>query len=369
MVNENRPGGNANFDHDPTPSRHLGELTLQFLQTYKESDEFRYGYNLGNLQFADPNRLSGSGKRKAIWVQAFADRLFGVQTINEADRLLEPWMRWGEVHSAIWYPYYNEDHGDEDYNSRYKRTRELFNEVPVPEEIKEYQGDLTDEDLRSLADGLLWLTGDIRHTIDLTEGLPKPASVETVFKTQRILGRPVEPAGGFEAAVVDKPNVRRVEHEGKSYVTFSFDEPAEFGYEDISSEEEWQRWDHIEVGTHVKYVYEDRRSRQKTSETGIVQGFELMGAGDAMMFAPGVSKIGIIVLNEETRFYQCPLVSDIRLDDEEFTGEELLPKPPEPVDLVVIEPQTGKVTESTFGSMKEASEAVVRQLSEGLGRD
>lgn len=372
MVQENQPGGNASIDQDPTPDRPLGDLTRQFLQTYKASDEFTRGYNLMNFPFlnkAEIDRLSDMGKRQALWVQAFADRLFGVQALGEADSLLEPWMRWGKIHSEIWHPYYNEEPVDEDYGSRYKKSQELFNEVPIPEEIREYQGNLTDEDLKSLADRLSWLARDIRETIDLTEGLPKPVSMETVFRTQRILGRSVEPAGGLKAEAANKPNVRRIEHEGEKYFTLDFDKPAGVGSLDTSSEQEWQRWERIAVGTHVRYIYKDYRSRQRTLEAGTVQGFALLGAGDAMLFAPAVSKIGVIVVNEDTRFYRCPLVEDIRLDDEEFVDGELSPRPPEPVEMVEIKPETGEVIKSTFSSMEAASEAIVRQLSEEFKRE
>lgn len=371
MVQENHPGGNASIDYDPTPDRPLGDSTLQFLQTYKASSEFRNGYNLSNFPWLNKdqiNRLSDGGQREALWVQSFADRLFGVQTLAEADHLLEPWIKWGEIHQTIWEPYYYQEPSGEDYSSKYERLKESFAKVPVPEEIREYQGDLTDEDLRSMK-GLLWLTKDVKETIDLIEGLPRPVSMETIFRTQRILGRPVEPVGGLTELVVNKPSIRRVEHEGKYYIAFDLEEPADFGYEETSSDEEWQRWDQIEVGTHVNYVDEEFRSGQRIREAGIVQGFDLLGAGDAMLFAPYVAFIGIIVVNEKTGFYQCPLISNIVFDEEEFPNEKLTPEPPEPIDVVVIKPKTGEVTASTFSSIESASEAVSREISDGFERD
>lgn len=356
----------AKFDHDPNLDRPLGESTRQFLQKYRTTDEFRYGYNLGNMQFANPDQYSEIGRRKAIWVQSFVSTLFDVQTVNEADSLLEPWMRWGKIHSDIWRPYWNGDHGEEDVSAHYKRTRELFDEVPIPEEIKQYKGDLTDEDLRSMADSLLWLTRDIRESIDLFEDVARPVSLDTIFRAQKIMNEPVTPAGGLESDVVNKPSVRKVEHEGKNYIAFDFEGmPADSASEDQSSDAEWERWNQLQLGTHIKYLREDRQAKQKTLESGTVHGFHLLGAGDAMLFGPSVANIGIIVVNDGTRFYQCPLISEIRLDSEEFTPGELTKvEQPKPVDVVIMRPPTGEVTQQTFGSMEEATEAVKKQIAQ-----
>ncbi len=359
----------AKFDHDPNLDRPLGESTRQFLQKYRASDEFKYGYNLWNMQFADPNQYSGRGKRQAIWVQSFVGRLFDVQTANEADRLLEPWMRWGKVHSDIWHPYWNGDHDGEDTSAHYKRTQEQFNAVPIPEEIKAYQADLTDADLRTLADGLLWMTREIRESIDLTEGTQRPISLSTVFRVQRIMGKPFMPAGGLEDQVRNKPSVRRIEHEGKTYIAFDIDgEEADSASKDPSSEEEWERWNQLQVGTRVSYLREDRKVKKKTVEVGTVRGFDLLGAGEAMLFGPSVANIGIIVTNDQTGFFQCPLVSDIRLDQNQITPEELSSiEPPKPVDVVIIRPPTGEVSQQTFSSMEEATEAVGKQIAQEFG--
>lgn len=360
----------AKFDHDPNLDRPLKESTRNFLQKYRATDEFRYGYNLGNLQIANPNYDSEVGIREVIWKQFFVGRLFDVQTANEADHLLKPWMQWGKVYSDIWYPYWNGDHGGEDTSAHYKRTRELFDEVPIPEEIKQYQGDLTDEDLRSMADGLLLLTRDIRETIDLFEGVARPVSLDTIFKAQRIMNEPVVPVGGLKQGIVNKPSVRRVEQRGKNYIAFDFEGmPADSASEDPSSDAEWKRWDQLEVGAHIKYLQKGRQAKQKTLEAGTVHGFDLLGAGDAMLFGPSVANIGIVTVNDETRFYQCPLVSEIRLDSEEFTPEELTKvEQPKPVEVVVMKPPTGEVTQQTYASMGEATEAVSRQIAQEFGQ-
>ena len=340
----------ATFDHDPNLDRLLGKSTRHFLQKYRATDEFRHGYNLWNMQFADPNSYSDVGRRQAIWVQSFVGRLFDVQTANEADRLLEPWMRWGKVHSDIWHLYWNGDHDGEDTSAQYKRTQEQFNTVPIPEEIKQYQGDLTDEELRSLADGLLWMTREIRETVDLFEGVARPVSLDTVFKAQRIMNEPVVPAGGLEPDIINKPSVRRVEHEGKNYIAFDFEGmPADSASQDSSTDAEWERWNKLVLGTHIKYLKEDPQAKQKTLESVIVHGFHLLGAGDAMLFGPSVANIGIITVNDETKFYQCPLISEIRLDTEEFTPEELTKvEQPKPVDVVVMKPSTREVTQQIY---------------------
>lgn len=359
----------SKFDHDPNLGRPLGESTRQFLQKYRATDEFRHGYNLGNMQFADPSHYSEVGKRRTIWVQSFVDRLFDAETVNEADSLLEPWTLWGKIHSDIWRPYWEGEHGDEDVSAHYKGTRELFDAVPIPEEIKQYQGDLTDEDLRSLADGLLWMARDIRGSIDLFEGVATPVSLDTIFKAQRLMNEPVVLAGGLEQDVVSKPSVKRIEHEGKSFIAFDFEGmPADSASEDSSTDAEWERWNKLELGTHVKYLREDRQAKQKTLEAGTVHGFHLLGAGDAMLFGPSVANIGIIIVNDETRFYQCPLVSEIRLDTEEFTPEELTKiEQPKPIDVVVMKLPTGEVAQQTYASMEEATEAVSRQIAQEFG--
>ncbi|MCL5784408.1 MAG: hypothetical protein M1142_03585 [Patescibacteria group bacterium] len=354
------------FDHDPNLDRPLGGSTRQFLKRYYETDEFKHGYNLWNMQFADPNQYSGVGRRRAIWVQSFVNRLFDVQTVSEADRLLEPWIRWGKVHSDIWRPYWNGDHSDEDTSAHYKRIQESFNAVPIPEEIKAYQGNLMDEDLRTLADGLLWMTREIRESIDLTEGAQRPIPLSTVFRVQRIMGKPFMPAGGLEDQVRDKPSIRRIEHEGKTYIAFDIDgEEADFASLDPSSEEEWQRWNQLQVGTRVRYLREDREAKKKTVELGTVRGFDLLGAGDAMLFGPSVANIGIIVTNDQTGFFQCSLVSDIRLDQNQITLEELSSIEPEkPVDVVFMKPQTGEVTQQTFETMEQATDEVKKRITQ-----
>lgn len=359
----------AKLDHDPNLDRPLGEPTRNFLQKYRATDEFRYGYNLGNRQFVNPEGYNEVGKRQTIWVQSFVGRLFDVQTINEADRLLEPWTGWDKIHSGIWAPYWNGDHGGEDSSAHYKRTKELFNAVPIPEEIKRYQGDLTDEDLKSMADSLVWMTGDIRESIDLFENAARPVSIKTIFRVQRIMDQPVIPAGGLEPDIVNKPSVRRVEHEGKHYIAFDFEGMlADSASEDPSADEEWERWNQLQLGTHIKYLREDRQAKRKTLESGIVHGFHLLGAGDAMLFGPSVANIGIIAVNDSTRFYQCPLVAEIRLDTEEFTPEELTRvEQPKPVDVVVMRPPTVEITKRTFGSMEEATEAVGKQIVQEFG--
>lgn len=359
----------AKFDHEPNLGRPLGESTRNFLQKYRATDEFRHGYNLGNMQFADPNRYSEVGRRQAIWVQSFVNRLFDVETANEADRLLEPWMRWDKVRSDVWRPYWNGDHGNEDTSAHYKRTTELFNAVPISEEIKAYQGDLRDEDLRTLAYSLLWMTREIRESIDLTEGAQRPIPLSTVFRVQRIMRRPFMPAGGLEDQVRNKPNVRRIEHEGKTYIAFDIDgEESDFASQDPSSEEEWQRWNQLQVGVRVSYLREDRKAKMKTVEVGSVRGFDLLGAGDAMLFGPSVANIGIIVTNDQTGFFQCPLVSDIRLDKNQITPEELSSIEPEkPVDVIFMKPQTGEVTQQTFETMKQATDEVKKRITQEFG--
>ena len=354
----------ARFDHDPNLDRPLRAETQQFLRVYRESVEFRNHYENNLSLHGELGGLSDIGKRKAIWSTVFVNRLFNLSTLGEADRLLEPWIKWSEAHSKIWFKYWRED-GDKDVHARYEESEKQFAQVEIPPEIKQYQGDLQDEDLRSLAHWEIFkLTKEIRESVDLFEDITKPVSLDTLFRAQRVMNQPAIPAGGLEEHVVNKPSVRRIEHDGKNYIAFDFEgEPTDTVSEDPSSEEEWQRWNHIEAGTRVKYLREDSHAKEKTFQNGVVHGFDLLGAGDVMLFGPSVANIGIIVVNDETRFYQCPLISDIRLESEEFTVEELKAKEqPKAVDFVIVRPSTGEVTQQSFESMEEATEAVKKQI-------
>lgn len=358
----------AKFDHDPNLDRPFNPTTWQSLQKYKASDEFRYHYD-GNLALAgDLDRLSDIGRRKAIWSRAFVDRLFSIDSVATANRLLEPWMKWGEVHSQIWSKYWNGE--GEDTNARYNATQAEFDAVEIPPAIREYQDDLSDDELRSLAHWEIFkLARDIRELIDLFEGVTRPVSLDTIFRAQRIMNQPIEPTGGLKPDIVNKPSLRRIEHDGKHFIAFDFEGmPADTVFEDPSSDAEWERWNQLQLGTHIKYLREDHQAKQKTLESGTVHGFLLLGAGDAMLFGPSVANIGIIAVNDRTRFYQCPLVSEIRLGSEEFTPEELTRvEQPKPVDVVVMRPSAGEVTKQTFGSMEEATEAVGKQIVQEFG--
>lgn len=351
----------ARFDHDPNLDRPLKAETRQFLQAYRSSDEFRYYENNLSLH-GKLDGFSDYGKRRAVWSIAFVDRLFNLTALDEANRLLGPWTKWGETHSKIWSKY---SKGEGNAYVRYEECEKQFAQVEIPPEIKQYQGDLQDEELRSLAHWEIFkLTKEIRESVDLFKDIEKPVSLDTIFRAQRIMYQPAVPVGGLDEYVVNKPSIRRIEHDGRDYFAFDFEgEPADTFFEDPSSEEEWQRWNHIQVGTRVKYLREDPQAKQKTVQNGVVHGFDLLGAGDAMLFGPSVANIGIIVVNDETEFYQCPLVSDIRLDSEEFTMEELMPKEqPKTVEVVLMNPSTGEVVQQAFESIGEATEAVKKQI-------
>ncbi|OGK38869.1 hypothetical protein A3F34_00470 [Candidatus Roizmanbacteria bacterium RIFCSPHIGHO2_12_FULL_44_10] len=358
----------AQHDHDPNLDRPLGQATQQFLQTYRASDEFGFRYD-GNLSLVgDLNRLSNAGRRQGVWSRTFVDRLFGLGSLAEADRLLKPWEQWSKIHSRIWSRYYGDEAGDAE--TRYKKAEREFNDVEIPPEIREYQGDLTEEDLKSLAHREIFrLTASIRESIDLLEGVATPVSLDTIFRAQRTIDQPVSPVGGLETEIVNKPSVRRIPHEGAYYVAFDYEgEPADSASRDPATDEEWDRWDKLEVGAHIKYLVDDHQGEPRALAAGTVHGFYLLGAGDAMLLEPSVAKIGIISVNELTGFYQCPLVADIRLDSEEFTLEELaLVKQPKPVELVTIKPQTGEHNRQTFNSMEEAVDAVRNALHGFLG--
>lgn len=344
--------------------------TRQYLQEYRATYEFKHEYNFGNLHWADPSRMSETGKRRAMWARGFVDRLFGIQSVQELDKLSDPWMKWDKIRAELWRPYWNGEHGDDSksINAHYNRIKEQFSQIPIPEEIIAYQGDLTDDDLRSMSDSLMWMTRDIKEAIDLLESVPVPVSLEAIFKVQRVLKQPVAPVGGLSAELVDKPSVRRVEFQGKNCIAIDSDnQPAEERVEDSSTEAEWERWNQVGLGTHLNYLRVDRQAKRKTLESGVVHGFHLLGAGDAMLFDPSVSNIGLIVVNDRTRFYQVTLVGESRLDTESFTPEELTTvEKPKPVPVTMMMPNQATAVQKTFNSMDEATQAVVDAIKKIL---
>lgn len=359
-------------DFEAKPDRPLKEITLEFLQKFRSTDEFRYGYNLGNRQFMDPDYYRDEGewgarwKRRTIFVQKLASKLFGVQTIGEVTRLLEPWKRWDKIHQEIWRPYWRGDHGGLTSEEQYKKLTEEFMQVPVPDEIREYQGDLTDEDLKPEATEIIWMAREIGEAISILEGSAETAPLGGVFRVQRVLGKPVKLVGGLETEVTKKPSARCVIDDGSNCIFLDFDEesdPWSIGMEE-PAKAEWDRWVKLEIGSHVKYLRENRETHQLVLESGTICGFHLLGAGEEMIFAPSLGAIGVITINDRSGFYECALVREIRLDNEEFSPEELAESAqPEPVELTTIIPSTGEVSRQTFSSMDEASGNVVKRIS------
>src|SRR3989338_2308192 len=362
----------AHFDHDPNLDLPFKPETTEFLQAYRQSREFEYYYN-GNLSLiGDVDHLSDIGKRRALWSRSFVGKLFSLNTQAEADALLDPWIKLGAVNREIWTQYWGKSVGDEssvETQARYNACWDQFRQVDIPEEIKRYQGDLEDEDLRSLAYWEIFkLTRRIRESIDLTEGIPRPVSLETIFRTQRIMGRPIHPAGGLEAGVVNKPGIKRIELDGEGHTAFEIEGEDDIIREGDVPDEIWQRWDQIQIGNRVQYLGEDDGTDTLPVETGVIQGFDLLGAGDAMLFGPSVALVGIVVVNDRTQFFECPLVYETRLESEEFTEEDrIVDRKPKPADVTIVDPQTGNATEVlSFGSEEDAMRAVGDEIARKL---
>lgn len=313
MPQDRITGQNSNHEQNSTPLR---TDTRNFLQAYRNSEEF-LGHYTGNLQLSGDlslNRLSERGIRLAIWSRAFVKRLFDLSTKEEADAFLEPWVRWGEALSQIL-----------STDASYQEHHARFSQVEIPAEIRTYQGDLQDEELKSRAEFELFrLTGKVRGAIDLIEGTSRPVSLGTIFMVQRVTNQPLFPDHGLGDHVTQKPDIKRIEVDGKFYITF-FDQdyPPSVAYPDSTAEEVWNRWNQVELGKHIRYIVRDEKTGIATVEAGIVEGFDLYGAGDAMLFGPNVSLIGVIVRKDKTRFLNFTLLNNIRLDSEGTEKKDL----------------------------------------------
>ena len=66
------------------------------------------------------------------------------------------------------------------------------------------------------------LVGNVAEGIDLLEGNLTRVSIDTIFRVQRILKEPVLAKAGLKYGGSEKPILKRVENDGKNYLTFEF---------------------------------------------------------------------------------------------------------------------------------------------------
>lgn len=289
----------ARFDSDPNLDKPLRPETLDFMQRLKESKDFKYFLlnQLSGDRMADGSLVGN--EQLGVWGEGFVSRIFNASSPAEVDRLLVPWVKWGESYRRLNSEYYATSNGGSD---SYKKIQAKFKEIGVPEELREQMGEMSEEAFIFNAEFYLFsFTESMKESIDMMEGLPRPVSAETIFRVQRIMGQPIYPKGGLVDEERLKPDVR-------------------FGWEDGTPQVD--HWNKIEVGSHISTVRtgdDEVDSGDWSSipgESGIVYGFSLMGAGDRMFFSPSVGHIALLVKDDKTDFLKSVLVCQARLDSE-----------------------------------------------------
>lgn len=306
------------FDHDPTLARPLRPETHDFLQRLRSSKEFEY-FLLNQL--TGDRKEDGSliaQEELGVWGERFVNRIFSASSPAEINRLLLPWMKWADFYSQLNEEYSNTDGGKDNYEAMQKK----FAEAGIPSELREQMGEMSEDDFRFNAQFYLFrFTRVMKESIDMMEGLPRPVSGETVFKIQRIMGQPLYPEGGLHDEERLKPDVRRIEKDGKYYIAFYLEgEAPSIAYEDRDGDSDWGRWNQIEIGSHIVTVSTGDHEIDHgdwgwvPGESGEVYGYSIMGAGDRMLFQPSIGHIALLVKDDKTSFLQSALVKQVRLD-------------------------------------------------------
>ncbi len=335
--------------------------STQFLKTYE--DYLRNSW-AGNLLLGSADNYSAHGKKLSIWSHDFMGRLFSMQTVEEAQELLEPWVEWSETRNQIFSDYWNGDHDDS--TRAYNLKLAQFEAVEIPEQIKQYQGRLTDKELKSfVSSDYFRITREIFDSLAFLEGKEPRPSAGTVFRLQWMANMTV-PIEQLSEEDTTKPPVKKfLAQDGTEYLAFfEEDEPSEgtAGYADTASAEQWDRWNQIEVGNYAEYLTRDHMTRKVKKGSGRIVGFSLLGAGDAMLFGPSLGLVGILAVNDQSGKLECPLFEDVRLEGERFSTEKVKPKKAEPIEVNVIDPKSGEITSQTFTTMEEASAEIIDKL-------
>lgn len=306
------------FDHDPTLDQPLKEQTRQFLTLFREEVRQR-GEFLLNQTIGDPKPDGSSHSYEGVWTKRFVDRILGVKTLKEADTLLLPWIEWNQFHDDL---YEESSKQGESTGERINIYEDRFKPAGIPPALKEQRAEMSEHDFFFNAKYYLFrFTKVTKEAIDMLEEVPKPVSAQTVLRVQRTTDLPHFPVGGLLESV--KPNIGRRIIDGKPYITlFPDDEELKNQLdEDEASEADWERWEALEIGTHVRNTQQGNSVTfdKKFSEGGNVVGFDLVGAGDLMYYQPGIKNIVVYVHEDGTGFLRFPLLRQLALDTEPIT--------------------------------------------------
>jgi hypothetical protein len=194
--------------------RPLKPDTKKFLNLYPQSDYFWIPRNNFQILERELNAGEVQGRGQDLWFRDFVSRVFSVGTVADVESFFGPWERWKKIHSEIWSQSGRElaDGGTREFiQQSHARAWQRFNDSEIPPEIREYQGHLLDDELKSMAHYKLFpLTQKVKSGIDLIEGRDKPASLDTIFMVQRVMNQPFHPVGGLEPDVLVKPPRKRL---------------------------------------------------------------------------------------------------------------------------------------------------------------
>lgn len=354
------------FDRDPVLDRPLRAATSQFLTAFREEVRQRKEFVLN--QIIGDAKPKGSGfYDEGIWTERFVDRIFNVKSAAKADSLLLPWVAWDQFHTSL-YQESMEQKGDT--GEKFAAYEERFRTAGIPTALQDQMGRMSEDNFRFNAKHYLFhFTGLVKEAIDMLEELPRSVSAETVFRVQRITGEPLWSVGGLRESV--KPNIKRIFIEEKPYIVLFPDDERTKDYldEDDANEAHWQRWNSLEVGMHVRNAQQgNSQTYDKTfGKSGTVVGFSIEGAGELMMYQPGIKNIVVYVREDGNGFLRDPLLRQIALDTEpadihHFTD---VPFTRSTAAITTIDFQSGRVSETDIQHPQVAD--FVKDELEALG--
>lgn len=348
------------FDQDPTNDRLLKPETHAFFEKLRSSKDFTY-FLLSQI-VGDPDQEQSGGMFGSLgpWTQRFVDRIFNATTLADLDAILSPWRAWSLT---------SQDLETEDFESS-----------NIPEELRGQMEKMSGHHFRYNARQYLFgFTNFIEEAVYILEDIAKPAGSGTIFKVQKITGEPLWPAGGLIPFVRGKPPIKRVFVEGKPFVLmqlFPNEEELDTFEEDYASDREWQRWEALKEGTHVRMI----KKRNVTDEVlsvieATVVGYRrwsLFGeSGLSIFIETYIGNITLLVRNDETGLLDDADVKDVRIDSEEITAEDL--QPPQILQsqyyLVTGLPSGGDRTVEKFENLVDIGKRIVGHIRDSLEHD
>ena len=343
------------FDHDPFLNQPLKEKTRHFLTVFREEVRQRKGFVLNQI-IGDAKEEGADFYSEGVWTRGFVDRIFNVASGAEADCLLLPWMAWRQFNTDLYEEHMNQEGDTKEKHDTYQ---DKFKQAGIPPGLREQMEEMSEDDFRFNAVYYLFdFTRVAKEAIDMLEELPRPVSKDTVFRVQRITGEPHWPVGGLLEA--SKPHIERRIIDGESYfVLFPDDEELKDQLdEDDATDADWQRWNSLEVGMHVRNAQQGNSEAfdKKLVEGGIVVGFNLVGAGDLMLHQLGIKNVVVYVREDDSGFLRSPLLRQIALDDEPITIHHYtdIPFTRATTLLTAINPQEGTVADVEIPNHKVA---------------